>query len=215
MKVQPIILLAFLTACFFSSCEKTALIRQYEEIRLEAPKPAMPDMEDPHKFLSMPPMTAQSDVDLTPQTKSPIDLAWDLPDTWRAEPGSGFRFASFKSEKDSTIDCSIVILPGDVGGIDANIKRWLGQIHLSGLSESEYKEFRSSQNELKTKSGLTYLLIDFTELQQDLPADSPSMLAAILSLDEHLVFVKMTAPRDNISKEKSNFQSVLQSLRLK
>ena len=57
-----------------------------------------------------------------------LPLAWDVPEGWESLGASGIRIATFKVQGQ---DCTILSFPGDVGGDEANIRRWFGQINQS------------------------------------------------------------------------------------
>ena len=56
---------------------------------------------------------------------------WDIPEGWEAGKESPMRFASFSvSEGNAKLDISVTAIPGDMGGLASNVRRWLGQIGL-------------------------------------------------------------------------------------
>ena len=56
----------------------------------------------------------------------------DIPDGWGAGKESPMRFASFSvSDGNAKLDISVTVIPGDMGGLTPNVKRWLGQIGLN------------------------------------------------------------------------------------
>ena len=98
------------------------------------------------------------------------DMAWDVPDRWRAEENkSPMRVATLSAgEGDGRIEVAISQLGGDAGGIRPNIDRWRRQIGLAAATDAE-------------------LLEDATEIRNDparglmvhLVGPNDSMLAAI------------------------------------
>jgi hypothetical protein len=57
---------------------------------------------------------------------------WDIPDGWKPGKESPMRMGSFavKDNNESKLDISVTVIPGDMGGLTPNVKRWLGQIGL-------------------------------------------------------------------------------------
>ena len=55
------------------------------------------------------------------------------PTTWKDGKTSSMRIASLKvdDQNGSELDISVTTFPGDVGGLLANVNRWVGQIELS------------------------------------------------------------------------------------
>jgi hypothetical protein len=58
---------------------------------------------------------------------------WEIPSTWKDGKTSSMRIASLKvdDQNGSELDISVTTFPGDVGGLLANVNRWIGQIDLS------------------------------------------------------------------------------------
>ncbi len=173
---------------FFSSCEQKSQERHYTEIVLEAPQ------------VNSPNIPAATGI-----------LSWAVPQGWKEEPGEGMRLATFYLIADpDAIDCSIVSLAGPVGGLNANLERWLRQLGLQA-SDDSLNQLTSSVQILKTKDGLEIKVFDFTTLQtQGLPSDK-SMIAAMIVLDQTTVFVKMTGSVESVEKNKVNFLKLLGS----
>ena len=168
---------------------------------------------------------AYDEIVVPPSTEGPAgkgqmsrqhDATWTVPEGWVEEAGSGFRLATFKLKNDpNTIDCSIVRLEGEAGGIKANILRWMNQIHISILSDAVLEEFLNKQERFKTKDGTIGTYVDFTKLQESSEATTQSMIAAIIERPEAAVFVKMAGSKENILNQFSAFQSLCQSINSK
>ena len=56
--------------------------------------------------------------------------SWQAPASWQRVEASAMRLGSYAVTDDngSALDVSVSALPGDSGGLAANVKRWLGQI---------------------------------------------------------------------------------------
>lgn len=66
------------------------------------------------------------------------DLRWTLPPGWKQEQGGPARVASFKfGDRDPKLEMTVVRLPGDGGGLAANVNRWRDQLGLDRAAESE------------------------------------------------------------------------------
>jgi len=56
---------------------------------------------------------------------------WVIPDGWKPGKESPMRMGSFAvSDGNAKLDISVTVIPGDIGGLTPNVKRWLGQIGL-------------------------------------------------------------------------------------
>jgi hypothetical protein len=66
------------------------------------------------------------------------EVRWTVPAGWKEEKGGPARQASFTfGKQDPRLELSVVRLPGDGGGMPANINRWREQLGLDRASEAE------------------------------------------------------------------------------
>jgi len=178
-----------LCALFLSSCGHKPQERHYKEIIIE-PEAAAPAAGIP--------------------VASP-GLSWDLPQGWKQIPADGMRLASFQLlVHPQSFDCYILALPGAAGGMEANLKRWLGQLGLTS-SDADINKLLATSQVFKTRDGVDAKVFDFTVLyQQD---TDKSMLAAIINLGDTTVFVKMTGAGVVLRQNKDDFLKLIGSLR--
>jgi hypothetical protein len=138
-----------------------------------------------------------------------VDLAWEAPAGWTETAGQGMRRASFSMDG-SEVLCTIVTLGGSAGGTESNIRRWLGQVGLN-LDAPAFASMMQSLESGSTASGLAWIWVDFNSLVQD--AAAPSMVAAILEKDGSTVFVKMTGPAAELTKQDAALRALVKSIR--
>ena len=215
--------------CLFSllflstvSCEKAPEKYAYHEITISDTSPEMFD-SDPHAglpgFESSPQQNLTNPSGMMPEGSVPpgpsVDLAWDRPEGWQEQAGSGMRLVTFVSgEGDQKIECSIVSLGGMAGGLAANVKRWLGQLNIT-LDSQGLNEFLAGQKTVTAKGGWPVAVVDFTSLRTSSDPLEPSMMAAVLEMDDKTLFVKMTGPMKGVMQNKQNFELLCQSLDMK
>ena len=203
------ILIYIFVAPGISSCEKASGPRKYEEIVIEPLSASM----------QLPPGHPPIDNPSTPNTSIRADsaiaseLKWTPPQGWQSFSADGMRLATFKTQDENPIECSIVSLGGLAGGLEANITRWMRQINLTEIPENELQEFLKKQKIFSSQGGFSIQMLDFTSLQQNLEDSVPSMIAAIVTLPEKTVFVKMTGTKEAVLKNKNKFEKLCQSLR--
>ena len=139
-----------------------------------------------------------------------VELAWDVPAGWTETAGQGMRRVSFNAEGSDML-CTIVTLGGSAGGLESNLRRWLGQVNLN-LDAAALTELASNLETGATASGLSIQWVDFNPL---LPAgsDKPSVKAAILSKDGSTIFVKMTGVAAELDQHDEALRSLVGSLR--
>ena len=134
------------------------------------------------------------------------DLAWAAPEGWEEQPGSGMRLATFVVEGG---ECTITSFPGDVGGLQANVERWLGpgQLEIEATAE-EAARFIEEAETLSTRGGLTGVFLDFTRFT----GVGKGMLTAVLRNEGASVFVKFMGPGDVLEKNREKFLQLARSL---
>ncbi len=202
-------------ALVLTSCEKSDGKRHYTEMTISAPNTMMAQ-NDPHAFMrgmAMPPMADAPMAGAGPQEKS--DISWVVPEGWEQKSASGMRLATFSAgDAGDPIDCSIVSLGGAAGGLEANVVRWMGQINLEVPPENELKEFLQTAEQFQSDGELSITLIDFTLLQESLPANTASMMAAIVATEAKTYFVKAAGSKAAIVDNRTAFKELCKSLKL-
>ena len=178
--------------------------REFNQISEQAVSPSAP--------VSVPAMAAgggASMPDLPAELQTPpLALAWVTPEGWENRGASRMRIGTLVVDG---VECTITSFPGDVGGDEANVRRWLGQLNASAEADA-LNAFISAPSVLSGAAGVPVRVFDFASL---LPAGrSPSTLAAILELEGHSVFVKMTGDAAVLARHKAAFEALCASLQL-
>jgi len=205
---------------FFSSCEQKPQETHYKEVIVNSPQVNIPNAPmaavpvdqtmpsdqstpaDPHAGLDMSAMGAALGMD---NSASSNMFTWKVPDGWKQEAGGGMRLATFHLLSDAkAIDCSIVSLGGVAGGLEANLRRWMGQIGVKATSD-ELSTLISSAPSTKIKTGQDGKIFDFTSIQTKARATDKSLIVVMAILDESTLFVKMAGTVDTVSKSKADF----------
>ena len=165
-----------------------------------------------------PKITTYQEVRITPpvahaehtahaQTATP-SLNWRLPENWSEAPGGGMRLASFSPPAwDGVGQGSIILLGGDAGGLEANLRRWMQQIKLTPRDETAFQAFFKGLSPKPTKGGLPCVLVDFGALLDPASEPStPSMLAAAVTMPGQTAFFKLTGPKDRLAAQRDAFE---------
>lgn len=140
-------------------------------------------------------------------------IHWTTPDGWSEEAGSGMRLATFTIKRDDqTATCTIVTLGGMAGGLEANVHRWMGQLKLDEPASDEFAAFLARQEHFHSDSGFDGVVVDLSELSAQ-KGDAASMVAAILTLNDATLFVKLTGPIGLLKAEKDTFSKLCRSVR--
>jgi hypothetical protein len=113
-------------------------------------------------------------------------------------------------------ECSVFMNIG--GGVDANIKRWIGQFEQADGSSSESKAVRKKE----TINGFSVTTVDLTGTfagggmtmgQPTTKKPGYRLLGAIVESPQGEVFFKLTGPAKTVAAAQGEFQSLLKSLK--
>ena len=109
--------------------------------------------------------------------------------------------------------------PGQGGGVEANLRRWLGQfVKADGTPVAAADADRSDQQvggmqvTVLDVTG-TYLFKPFPMAPQATPMPGYRMLAAIVQGPDAPIFFKLTAPANTVAEAEPEFRKLIASLR--
>ena len=134
------------------------------------------------------------------------DWLWVTPSEWSELPGDGLRVARFGLPGGG--QSTVVVLAGDAGGVEANVRRWLTQLGLS-LPADRLRTFLSSASSVR--GGLDFAVFDFIPLVAG--RDDTAFLTGIASDGGQTLFVKAEAPARVLAGQRDAFADLLISLR--
>jgi hypothetical protein len=118
------------------------------------------------------------------------------------------RIATFVTPGGHT--CTLSAFPGDVGGLEANVRRWLGQLGVASPAEATLASFLGEVESLATEAGAAGSFLDFRAWEG---LEAEAMLAALLEKEGFTVFLKLTAPPADLTAEEERFRALFRSLR--
>lgn len=127
--------------------------------------------------------------------------AWNAPPHWQQQPPSAMRKGSFlvRTERGSA-DISIIVLPGEAGGLLANVNRWRGQIGLEPIGESELERTSAPM------AGATNArVVDMAGVDQH-------TVAVVVPRGEQTWFFKMTGAPAVVEAEKAAFLKFVETV---
>lgn len=135
------------------------------------------------------------------------------PPQWREAAGAGLRLATFSiASREDAGQCTLVTLPGDGGGIQANVQRWLEQLRLPSFSPGEMTDFLSRQAKIQTGSGLPVSVIDFTALNVPQERPGPGLMVVMITDAGQTLFVKMSGGKALLRENRKVFFDFCRSL---
>jgi hypothetical protein len=116
------------------------------------------------------------------------------------------RVASFElPQKDGKAEVSVISLPGDVGGMLANVNRWRGQIALPPLSEEQLAQIQTTV----TSPVGNVIVFDFSGPGQN----KTRIVAGVVSLAGKTWFFKLISDDQAVTAAKPAFIGLLKGLR--
>jgi len=149
---------------------------------------------------------------------SAAGIQWTPPAGWKAQAARPMRAATYtvpaaNGDKEDG-ECAVFFFgPGQGGGVEDNLKRWIGQFQ---------PVEKAAQTAKRTINGFTVTTIDLsgTYLASSGPmmaakATKPGyrLLGAIVEAPEGNVFFKFTAPAKTVAAQDAAFQALLKSLK--
>jgi len=182
-----------------TGCKDSREVRQYTDVRTpiesKKKKPAGPSS------LNVPPGTLPAVA---------ADLAWDLPEGWTEQAGSGMRMATlYAGEGDGKIETSLIAFE-DRGGVQTNLERWLGQLNIT-LAGDRLGKFVEALPVLESDHEFAGQFADLTGFTE---AGAQSMLAGIIKLpDGRTLYIKATGEHAALIAARPAFLSFCQSIR--
>jgi hypothetical protein len=143
-------------------------------------------------------------VQALPATSEPAAIVWQAPAHWSETPSAG-REATFavQSPDGRSAELAISSLPGQAGGLVANINRWRQQL---GLPSAADRAIADSLSFIETSGGLFSVTSLIGEGDQ-------GILGAILADHDATWFFKFTGSASLLEEEKPAFLSFISSVR--
>ncbi len=140
------------------------------------------------------------------------NLEWDTPEGWAEAASSAMRVANFTLPSVPGAECYLTVLPGDGGGVLANVNRWRGQMSLEPIDQAALDALPRKPM-LGGEAVFTVLDGTFGGMRGDQKSENYRMLGAAIVVDGFSYFVKLTGPADALATQEANFDTFLASLR--
>ena len=137
-------------------------------------------------------------------TPNQLDLQWTAPDGWETGPPRTMRLVTLSPTDAPDVECYVVILGGDGGGVDRNIDLWRGQMGLSATTPGDIAAL-----ERVDALGVQAPLVEITGMAQ---SQGRAMLGLVCPLGSHSVFVKMLGPATDVAASRADFLAFCRSL---
>jgi hypothetical protein len=146
-------------------------------------------------------------------------VAWQTPTRWVEELATGMRLATYVIPAPvaggEAARCAVYYFgPGQGGGTDANIERWIGEFESPSdpvRRDSEVRGFRVSRVEVTG----TYRAHADPAQGSSAPSPNWTLIGAIVEGPHGAVFFKLTGPSGSAAPAAKEFDGLLASLRKK
>jgi hypothetical protein len=143
-------------------------------------------------------------------------IVWDLPPGWRAvPPTSPMRLAQMTIPGASGPGELVVFYfgPGQGGGVEANLNRWVGQMEVAAGSEPARETFAAGDYRVTTLEVAGTLLPSGMGMGPSTPQPGSRMLAAVVEGPGGPWFFKATGPDATLAAARGAFRDLLESVR--
>ena len=146
-------------------------------------------------------------------------VAWQTPARWIEEPATGMRLATYvipaPASGGEAARCAVYYFgPGQGGGTDANIERWIGEFEDPAAPERRESEVRGFKVSRVEVTG-TYLAHADPTQDSSRPSRDWTLVGAIVEGPNGALFFKLTGPSRSAAPAAKEFDGLLASLRKK
>lgn len=108
--------------------------------------------------------------------------------------------------------CTVTRMGTAAGNLEANVRRWLGQVGISEPDATALKSFLDRQRSFQSAGGLPCVLVDLTDLPET-AADGETMIAGLFALEDATLFAKLMGPRPLLDAQRAAFETFCRSFR--
>ena len=145
---------------------------------------------------------------------------WQTPKGWTEQPASGMRLATYavpaRGAGGEAARCAVYYFgPGQGGGIDDNIQRWIGEFENPSSPARRTFEVRGMKVSRVEVSGAYMAHAGMSEGGSESPAPGWTLLGAIVEGPNGALFFKLTGPTATVSPAAKEFDALVASLRTK
>lgn len=131
---------------------------------------------------------------------------WVVPSTWETLAPTPIRKGNFKiTDGPAVVEITVTAFPGDVGGLEANINRWRGQI---GLPQLPLASLEDNILPIEVDGQPAYEVI----LLNPDNSSAPGIRGAVIPHDGQTWFVKMIGSQAILQNQDGDLRSFLESI---
>ncbi len=154
-----------------------------------------------------------------PERPKENPLTWVTPEGWKDAPAeasatAGMRLIDLRFGENGIGECYLSAMPGNAGGLEANVNRWRTQMGLTALSAEELTNLPKKPFLGREASYLSFDG-DFKAMGAQEAAKGYRLLGIVQAAPEFTLFVKMTGPKELIIKNEAAFEQFCQSISIR
>jgi hypothetical protein len=211
MKFSPTCCAVLLCALLTSCLEEREAITETREISSYAGK-ALADIPDKVRFYD----DAEPEQPEGQQRPSFRDLlTWTVPEGWSesvSQDLAGMRLLDLRFGPAGEGECYISLMPGNAGGLEANVNRWRTQMGQAAYTAEEIdklpkKPFFNREGAFVAFDG------DFKGFGAAEAKTGYRLLGLIHSTEQATIFVKLTGPKALVEQNAAAFDAFCQSIK--
>jgi hypothetical protein len=146
-------------------------------------------------------------------------VTWQAPKRWAEQAASGMRLATYAVPAPASGDpasCAVYYFgPGQGGGIDDNIERWIGEFENPSAPARRALKVSGMKVSRVELSGTYLAHAGMSGGGSESPSPGWTLLGAIVEGPNGALFFKLTGPTATVSPAAKEFDALLASLRKK
>jgi len=148
-----------------------------------------------------------------------VGVTWEKPKRWVEELASGMRLATYAIPATAGAEaatCAVYYFgPGQGGGTDANIERWIGEFENPGSPARREQKVRGMNITQVEVSGTYRAHAGMSGGGSESPSPGWTLLGAIVEGPNGALFFKLTGPSATVGPAKKEFAGLLGSMKKK
>lgn len=198
-------------SCGCNGAQKHAVVREYTEIEGEIHERKLVQkaftnfMQMGSKDLSPDPHQEKSSYKHQIPQIAPKEFGWKLPQGWSIGAEKPMRM--FTAIVQSGGECVLTIFPGDVGGLQSNVTRWLQQLGVT--IQLEKLEAMLEDFSVERSGHYPFLFVDLKPVTLN---NKESAYVGIFRYKDATLFVKFTGPHSSLDANRSKFLEFSKSI---
>lgn len=147
----------------------------------------------------------------------PAEIVWEKPGAWKEMPARMMRKATYQAPGEAgPAEVAVFYFgPGQGGGVEANISRWVGQFQDLPKGEARRDQLQVNGYQVYTVRVQKGTFSAGMPGAPATPQEDWGMNAAVVEAPSGAYFFKMTGPAQTVTAEEGNFLALLKSVKEK